>query len=73
MDPKVRKRIERQRKRGWTLQRIADKLNRHGVPTTRGGAEWRASSVATALGYKPKRRRRPAELPALDGRRRAHS
>jgi len=32
--------IERQRKRGWTLQRIADKLNRGGIPTTRGGAEW---------------------------------
>ena len=28
-----------------TLQAIADRLNKEGVPTLRGGAEWRPSSV----------------------------
>jgi len=68
--PRVRKRIERQRQRGWTMQKIADKLNADEIPTARGGAEWRPSSVGTALGYRQRSRRRPAELPALDGRQR---
>jgi len=68
--PKVHRRITRLRRRGWTLQRIADKLNTDGVPTARGGAEWRPSSVASALGYRQRPRRRRAELPVLDGRRR---
>jgi len=72
VEPKVRQRIERQRKRGWTYQRIADKLNAGGIPTARGGAEWRPSSVASALGYRAKSRRRSAELPALGGRQRRH-
>jgi len=66
--PKVRSRIERQRRRGWTYQRIADKLNADEIPTARGGAEWRPSSVATGLGYRQKPRRHRAELPTL-GRR----
>ncbi len=68
--PKVRSRIERQRRRGWTYQRIADGLNHDGIPTARGGAEWRPSSVATGLGYRQKPRRHRAELPTL-GRRRS--
>jgi hypothetical protein len=39
-----------------TLQAIADTLNREGVPTLRGGAEWRPSSVQAAAGYKRPRR-----------------
>jgi Recombinase len=35
-----------------TLQAIADTLNEEGVPTQRGGAKWRPSSVQTAAGYK---------------------
>jgi hypothetical protein len=35
-----------------TLQAIADALNEDGVPTLRGGAKWRPSSVQSALGYK---------------------
>jgi hypothetical protein len=35
-----------------TLQAIADTLNAEGVPTLRGGAEWRPSSVQAAVGYK---------------------
>ena len=70
VEPKVRRRIERQRQRGWTMQRIADRLNRDGVATARGGSEWRPSSVATGLGYRQKPRRHRAELPTL-GRRRS--
>ena len=40
---------------GLTLQAIADVLNAEGVPTLRGGAKWRPSSVQGATGY-----RRPA-------------
>ena len=54
---------------------IADKLNTDEIPTARGGAQWRPSSVSTALGYRQRSRRHPAELPTLDGRqrRRTHS
>ena len=37
---------------GMTLQAIADTLNEEGVPTLRGGAKWRPSSVQTATGYR---------------------
>ena len=37
---------------GMTLQAIADTLNSEGVPTLRGGSEWRPSSVQAATGYK---------------------
>lgn len=53
--PKLKRRIERMRGAGLTLQAIADTLNEEGVPTVRGGAIWRPSSVQSALGY-----RRPA-------------
>jgi hypothetical protein len=45
-----------------TLQAIADALNGDGVPTLRGGTEWRPSSVQSALGYKRPRHSR-ASLP----------
>jgi hypothetical protein len=35
-----------------TLQAIADVLNAEGVPTLRGGAMWRPSSVQRAAGYR---------------------
>jgi hypothetical protein len=40
-----------------TLQAIADVLNAEGIPTLRGGAQWRPSSVQSAAGYRrpPKR------------------
>jgi DNA invertase Pin-like site-specific DNA recombinase len=69
-DPELRARIERMRARGWTLQRIADRLNAEGVPTLRGGAEWRHSSVQAAVGYKRRKpRQQPVQLPALKRRR----
>ena len=53
--PELRERILRMRAEGMTLQAIADTFNEEGVPTLRGGAKWRPSSVHTATGY-----RRPA-------------
>jgi hypothetical protein len=51
-DPKLAERIASLRRRGLSLGAIAQELNRTGVPTPRGGAEWRASSVQSALGYR---------------------
>ncbi len=50
--PALQQRIAEMRKSGMTLQAIADTLNAEGVPTVRGGARWRPSSVQTASGYK---------------------
>ena len=50
--PALQQRIADMRKSGMTLQAIADTLNGEGVPTVRGGARWRPSSVQTAAGYK---------------------
>ncbi len=44
--------ISGMRDKGMTLQAIADRLNADGVPTIRGGALWRHSSVQVALGYR---------------------
>ena len=56
-DPKLRMRIAQMRAQGMTLQAIADRLNAEGVPTVRGGAKWRHSSIQAAAGY-----RRPTQL-----------
>ena len=58
--PKLKRRIVRMRAAGLTLQAIADELNEEGIPTARGGAKWRPSSVQAALGYKRPARRDPA-------------
>lgn len=50
--PELKRQIARMRKAGMTLQAIVDELNESGVPTVRGGAEWRVSSVQAAIGYK---------------------
>jgi DNA invertase Pin-like site-specific DNA recombinase len=50
--PELREYIIRLRKDGMTLQAIADVLNDEGVPTLRGGAKWRPSSVHGATGYR---------------------
>jgi DNA invertase Pin-like site-specific DNA recombinase len=55
----LHQRIAAMRADGMTLQAIADVLNAEGVPTLRGGAKWRPSSVQNAAGYK-----RPARRPA---------
>jgi len=43
-------RIRAERKDGATFQEIADRLNDEGVPTPRGGKEWRPSSLTSVLG-----------------------
>jgi DNA invertase Pin-like site-specific DNA recombinase len=45
----VLRRIVRARDEGHTLAAIADELNRDGVPTGQGGAQWRHSSVRKVL------------------------
>ena len=69
--PDIALRIASERAGGATWQAIADGLNADGVPTVRGGTQWRVSSVQTAAGYRrppspPKR----ADLPEPARRRR---
>jgi Recombinase len=56
VDPEFAQRLALLREGGLSLGAIAAALNAEGVPTPRGGAEWRPSSVQSALGY---RRPRP--------------
>jgi peptidoglycan hydrolase-like protein with peptidoglycan-binding domain/DNA invertase Pin-like site-specific DNA recombinase len=60
-DPDLSERIAQMRARGMTLHAIADQLNQDGVPTVRGGAKWRHSSVQAATGYQ--RHQRPTPDP----------
>jgi DNA invertase Pin-like site-specific DNA recombinase len=56
--PLLKEQIVTMRNEGMTLQAIADRLNAEGIPTLRGGTEWRPSSVQAAAGYRrPKGRR----------------
>jgi DNA invertase Pin-like site-specific DNA recombinase len=66
IDPKLKRRVRRMRAAGMTLQAIADDLNGEGLPTPRGGARWRPSSVQAALGYRRPRRFVP-QLDAVHG------
>jgi DNA invertase Pin-like site-specific DNA recombinase len=50
--PELRRRILAMRKAKMSLQAIADTLNAEGIPTVRGGARWRPSSVQRTLGYR---------------------
>jgi DNA invertase Pin-like site-specific DNA recombinase len=59
--PALKRRIVGMRAAGLTLQAIADELNKEGIPTPRGGTEWRPSSVQAALGYKRPTPMRPRE------------
>lgn len=52
IDPSLKRQIARMRGSGMTLQAIVDVLNAEGVPTVRGGATWRPSSVQAAIGYR---------------------
>ena len=45
----VAERIRDLRAQGMTLQAICDTLNREGIPTPRGGAEWRPTSLRSVL------------------------
>ena len=61
--PELMERIRTMRSANMTLQQIADRLNAEGIPTLRGGQEWRPSSIQVALGY-----RRPGERDRLAAR-----
>jgi DNA invertase Pin-like site-specific DNA recombinase len=70
--PDLAERISTERAAGATWQAIADRLNRENLPTIRGGAMWRVSSVQSAAGYvRPPAPRKVADLPAARRRRRA--
>lgn len=47
--PAVAERIRELRGEGMTLQAICDTLNADGIPTPRGGAEWRPTSLRSVL------------------------
>lgn len=47
--PELAARIRGMRESGLTLQAICDVLNGEGVPTPRGGAEWRPTSLRAVL------------------------
>jgi DNA invertase Pin-like site-specific DNA recombinase len=65
--PELHERIAAMREKGMTLQAIADTLNEEGVPTLRGGAMWRPSSVQRATGYRrPSSQGRSIELPRAE-------
>jgi DNA invertase Pin-like site-specific DNA recombinase/peptidoglycan hydrolase-like protein with peptidoglycan-binding domain len=67
--PDLKRRISAMREEGMTLQAIADSLNREGVPTLRGGAQWRPSSVQAAAGYRrPKKARSSLKAETTEGR-----
>ena len=68
-DPELRERIARMRAQGMTLQAIADRFNEEGVPTVRGGAKWRPSSIQATAGYKRRPRPRLESLPGREGSR----
>lgn len=61
--PDVAERIAELRERGLSLQAIADALNGEGIPTPRGGAHWRPSSVQSAVGYRRPRPPAPGAPP----------
>jgi len=66
--------IRELRDRGTTYQAIADALNAEKVPTLRGAAAWRVSSVQSAAGYQRRASTTPrADLPALPRRRRSQT
>jgi DNA invertase Pin-like site-specific DNA recombinase/peptidoglycan hydrolase-like protein with peptidoglycan-binding domain len=67
--PDLVERINAMRAANMTLQAIADQLNAEGVPTLRGGAMWRPSSVQAALGYRRPGTRTPRDqFPTLEDR-----
>lgn len=71
--PDLKARIATMRTGGLTYQAIADVLNDEGIPTLRGGATWRVSSVQSAAGYqRPPSRPRDPDLPPV-GRARARA
>lgn len=70
--PELAARIREARENGSTWQAIADSLNTDGIPTVRGGVQWRVSSVQSAAGYvRPPSEAKRVALPDLPRSRRA--
>lgn len=70
--PELTERIQRMREDGMSLGAIAKQLTEEKIPTARGAAVWRPSSVQAAAGYvRPPARRKHAVLPEIRRRRRA--
>jgi DNA invertase Pin-like site-specific DNA recombinase len=65
--PELAQRITSLRESGLSLRAIAEALNAEGVPTPRGGAAWRASSVQATLGYERPRPPAPGTPPPPPG------
>ena len=63
--PELLQRIAAMRAANMTLQAIADQLNAEEVPTLRGGAKWRPSSIQAALGYRRPSRPQGQDLPTV--------
>lgn len=61
----VRERIAAERAAGATMRAIAVSLNRGGIPTARGGSDWRSGTVAAVLASIEKDQEREAVLAAL--------
>lgn len=55
LEESVRRRIRILRGRGWSYQRMADDLNRRGVPTAHGGRQWHAATVRAAASSRRQR------------------
>ena len=61
--PEQLDKIAAMRSEGTSLREIAERLNAEQVPTLRGGAPWRPSSIQAAPGHKrPSRYGRPSSL-----------
>lgn len=71
--PELAERIRQMKgEEGMSLGAIARQLTAEGVPTARGAAVWRPSSVQAAAGYRrPPARRKHAVLPEIRRRRRS--
>jgi DNA invertase Pin-like site-specific DNA recombinase len=70
-DGELVERIRALREAGNSYQKIADELNAEGVPTLRGGREWRVSAVQSALGYwRPPKKHKAPDLPEIRRRKR---
>lgn len=72
--PELAQRILAMRAAGLSLQAIADQLTADGIPTARGAAVWRPSSVQSAAGYQRRKPpRKHARLPKIERRSRRSS
>jgi DNA invertase Pin-like site-specific DNA recombinase len=68
--PELAELIKALREQGLSHRAIAAHLNAERIPTLRGGAEWRPSSIHAILGYRRRKpRRKAADLPEPPRRR----